>query len=65
MTKVTVKGVHRRTATDNTKQCASALCTDKAIRTGEDYARVLRHDNEIEMFHVECFDEEFGEPLRA
>lgn len=62
---VRLKGVHRRTATDDTKECASALCAKPRIAKDQDYARVLRHDDRIEMFHVQCFEEEFGEALRA
>lgn len=61
---VRVKGVHRRTATDDTKECASETCRQR-ILFGEEYARVLRIDGRIEMLHVECFEYEFGEPLRA
>lgn len=63
--KVSLKGVHQRHATDDTKQCDSDICPDRTIRFGQPYARVLRHDDRIEMFHVDCFEEEFGEALRA
>lgn len=61
---VHVKGVHRRKATDDAKECASEVCQQR-ILFGEEYARVLRADGRIEMLHVECFEYEFGEPLRA
>lgn len=59
------KGVYRRIANDGAKECHSEQCPYPTIGAGEPYARVLRHDDRIEMFHEECFANEFGEALHA
>lgn len=60
MLAVEIKGVKTRTAEEGEdKICHSELCEDKLIKPGTLYKRVLRHDGQIEMFHVPCFRNEF------
>jgi hypothetical protein len=56
------KGLNVRVATTQSKECDSESCPWGSIDIGEEYVRVIRHDDRIEMFHrTPCFVEEFGE----
>lgn len=45
------------------RQCDSGDCPviKGTIHYGEQYVRVVRKDGTLEMFHVPCFQDEFGE----
>lgn len=45
------------------RRCDGGTCPveKKYIHYGEQYVRVVRRDGALEMFHVPCFQDEFGE----
>lgn len=57
------KGVSLRTNRTAGRHCASDECGQAHIAYGDDYFRVLRHDDTLEFFHTPCFVVEFGEAL--
>lgn len=61
------RAVTVRTNREPGRRCDSDECPvdHKYIHYGEEYARVVRNDDRLEMFHVPCFQTEFGEGLSS
>lgn len=59
------KGKSLRVNRQAGRRCDSATCPvdNSYIHYAEQYLRVVRGDDALEMFHVDCFRDEFGEGL--
>lgn len=57
------KGKSIRVNRQTGRRCDAGECpvTNGYIHYGEEYVRVVRGDDTLEMFHVPCFRTEFGE----